>query len=552
MTATSRRSARRGCLLALAGAAVVAVVGLFVVYRVLDTDALRRVAEARLTAVFGEPVTIGRMRGSVFPVPAVTGGNIRIGERMEGAAPSVGVRRIRILPQWRTLLSKPVVIDAVEIEGLAVTLRRERNGRWVLPGAARPAPSAGGGAGGGAAGIPGLPGGPATEAVSVRGIRLRNGRLAVVDAARGDGDGSTEVAAITDIDAELDEGPRGTGVASMSARLGSSPLTGSMEIGAQGLEAELRAPSIANADLPAVFGLLGSRMPAGLSIGGAAPLDLRLRIARDSGALTASGRLQAATVNFGTLAVANFAAPFRVADDVLVVDPLAFSAYGGTGGATLRVRYGSQPAAWTLDTRVQEVDINALLSAATTARDRLLGTGRITGRLQGTAQAPFDRHISGTLDVTVIDGVIRNFPLLAGLNRALRITGGDASDTRFRRLSATVEIARSVMRTSNTVLEAGEMTATAAGTITFDRAIRMTGTAVFSREASARMIAAVKEISGAKNERGEVEVPFGITGTTDRPGFSVNMGAILDRALKKELQRNLKKGLEQLFRRPKP
>jgi hypothetical protein len=336
----------------------------------------------------------------------------------------------------------------------------------------------------------------------------------------------------------------------MRARLGSSPITGRIDSGPQGLAAEVRAPSIGHADLPALFALLGSQVPAGLSIGGAAPLDLNLRIARNTGALTASGRLQAATVTFGTLGVGRFAAPFRVADDVLVVDPLAFSAYGGTGGGTLRVRYHTAPAAWALETRVAGVDINALLSAATTARDRLLGTGRLAGRLQGTAQAPFDRHITGILDVTVTDGVIRNFALLAGLNRALRITGGDATDTKFQRLAATVEIARGVMRTGNAVLEAGEMTANAAGTITFDRAIDMTGTAVFSREASARMIASVKEISGAKNERGEVEVPFGITGTTDRPQFSVNMEQILNRALRKEIQRNLKKGLEQLFRKP--
>jgi hypothetical protein len=176
----------------------------------------------------------------------------------------------------------------------------------------------------------------------------------------------------------------------------------------------------------------------------------------------------------------------------------------------------------------------------------------VAGGLQGTAQAPFDRHITGTIDVTISDGVIRNFPLLAGLNRALRITGGDARDTKFQRLSATVAIAHGVMRTTNLQLEAGELSATAAGTITFERVIDMTGAAVFSREASARMIASVKEISGAKNERGEVEVPFGISGTTDNPQFSVKMDQILGRALKKEIQRNLKKGLEQLFRKPKP
>ena len=52
--------------------------------------------------------------------------------------------------------------------------------------------------------------------------------------------------------------------------------------------------------------------------------------------------------------------------------------------------------------------------------------------------------------------------------------------------------------------------------------------------------------------QGEVEVPFTITGTTDRPQFTVNMEQILRRAAQKEIQRNLKKGLEQLFRRPKP
>jgi AsmA-like protein len=550
MTANVMRSKRRGCLIALGVATVILLCGAFLVYRALDPDALRGVAEGRLSAVFGERVTIGRMRVALFP-PAVTGTDVSIGTRSKGAAPSVGVRRIRIVPQWRTLLSKPVVIDAVEIEGLAVALLRDRDGRWVLPGASRGGASAGG-AGGAMTGVPGLPGGPGTAPVAVRSVRLRDGRLVVVDAAPSAAKGPREVGAITDIDARLEEGPNGVATASMDAKLGSSPVTGRLESRQQGLSAELHAPSIRNSDLPTVFALLGSSMPAGLSIQEPAPLDLTLQIARATGALTASGGLRARTVRFGTLEVGTVSAPFRVAHDSVIVDPLAFSAYRGTGRATLRVQYGKAPASWTLDTRTDRVDINALLSAATTARDRLLGTGRVAGGLQGTAQAPFDRHITGTLDITVSDGVIRNFALLAGLNRALRITGGDARDTKFQRLSATIAIAHGVLRTTNLLLEAGELSATGAGTITFERAIDMTGTAVFSREASARMIATVKEISGAKNERGEVEVPFGITGTTDNPQFSVKMDQILGRALKKEIQRNLKKGLDQLFRKPQP
>ena len=80
--------------------------------------------------------------------------------------------------------------------------------------------------------------------------------------------------------------------------------------------------------------------------------------------------------------------------------------------------------------------------------------------------------------------------------------------------------------------------------------ITMTGTAVFSREASARMIARVKELSGARNERGEVEVPFRITGSIEAPVFGIDTGQILGRALQKEIQRNIRKGLDRLFRRP--
>jgi uncharacterized protein involved in outer membrane biogenesis len=549
MTADVMRS-KRGCLIALSVAAVILLCGAFVVYRALDPNALRGVAERHLTELFGEPVTIGRMRVSLFPVPAVTGTDIRLGSRTAAAAPSVDVGRIRILPQWRTLLSKPIVVDAVEVERLAVSLRRDRDGRWILPGTGAARRSATSNATG--ASTPSMSGGASTETIAVRHIRLRAGRLGVVDdALRGVG-GAAEVAAITEIDGDLEEGPGGTAAVTMRAKIGASPVTGRIDSGPQGLAAKVQAPSLGSRDLPVLFALLGSRMPAGLSIGGKAPLDLALRIARDTGALTASGRLQAGSVAFGTLTVTNVTAPFRVASDVLTIEPLTLSTYGGAGRSRLRVQYGTTPVGWMLDSRVDGLDLNAFLSANTTARDRLLGTGRIAGRLQGTAQPPVERRIGGTLDVTVSNGVIRNFPLLAGLNRALQITGGDTNDTKFQRLSATVEIARGVMRTGNAVLEAGELTTTAAGTMTFERAIDMAGTAIFSREASARMIATVKHISGAKNERGEVEVPFTITGTTDRPQFSVNMEQILRRAAQKEIQRNLKKGLEQLFRKPKP
>jgi uncharacterized protein involved in outer membrane biogenesis len=543
---------RRGCLLPIAIAAVLLLGAGFAAYRALDTEALRVLAERQATALLGEPVTIGRMRVHVFPVPAVVGTDVRTGSGGAVAGPSVSVRAIRILPQWRTLLSKPLVIDAVEIEGLAVVVRRDREGRWILPGPA-PEPRSTGGvtAGGGAVGgVPGLPGGPASEALAVHRVGVRDGRIAVLDEVLRTRDGTAEVAVISGIEAELAQRPDGAGALSMRAALGGSPLTGNIDMGPQALSGSLRSTSLRSEDLPALFALLGATAPASLAIAGAAPLELTVRVARDTGAMTASGQLKAARVRFDTLAITDVAAPFRATTSEVIVAPLTFAAYGGTQRGTLRVRHDQAPAAWTLDTRADGLDIDAFLSANTTAADRLLGSARIVARLRGTTEAPVERHTSGTMDVALSNGVIRNFALLAALNRALRVTAGNDSDTRFERLSATVDLGGGVMRTRNASLHAGELTALAAGALGLDGTIDMTGTAAFSREASARMIASIREISAASNAQGEVEVPFRITGSVDRPAFAIDAEALLGRAIRKEINRNIRKGLERFLRRP--
>jgi uncharacterized protein involved in outer membrane biogenesis len=540
-------SRRSGCLLVAAITAVLLLVGAFAAYRAVDAQALRLVAERQLTTIMGEPVTIGRMSLSLFPVPAVTGTDVRIASAPADGAPGVSVRAVRILPQWRTLLSRPVVIDAVQIEGLTVMVRRDRERRWILPGPPAP-PASGGGAFGG---VPGLPGGGASETVAVHRVRLRDGRIAIVDDVLRTPAGSAEVAAITGIDADLEQRPGGGGTLSMHGALGGSVLTGNVAMGPEGLSASLQSPSLSAQDLPALFaGLLGSSAPAGLAIAGDAPLDVTMQVARDTGALTATGRLGAARVQFGTLAITNLAAPFRLAEDVLVVKPLTFSTYGGSERGTLQVWPRRTPTAWTLDTRLEGLDINAFLSANTTAVDRLLGTGQLVGRLRGSTDLPVERHTSGTVGVVLSNGVIRNFALLAAINRALHITGGDAKDTRFERLSATLALAGGTIRTDDALLTAGELTATAAGTISPERTIDMTGRAVFSREASARMIASVKEISGARNPRGEVEVPFTISGSVEAPAFAIDTQQILGRAIRKEIERNIRKGLDRFLRRP--
>jgi uncharacterized protein involved in outer membrane biogenesis len=531
----------RRSLVIVAGV-VAALLALAVVgYWLLDPNVFRERVEHELSSRLGQRVTIGHLAATLFPTPAVTGTDVRVEGVDPGRAPAVSMRAIRILPAWRTLLSHPIVVDAVELQGLAITLRRDAEGRWILPGAGTTPP--GTGASGGGAAVPGLPGAAESAAVAIRRVRVRDGRVIVADP-------SATMVVLDRIDADLSERSGGTGSLTLRGVLGHSAITGLVESGPQGLAAAVQAPSLESRDLPAFFALVGSAVPPDLSIAGPAPLDLKIAIARDTGALTASGLLRIDRLRFGSLSATKVAAPFRIANETVSIEPLSLGAYGGAGRSVLRVRYGQPRTPWTLDAEVNDFDVNALLSATTSARDRLLGKGRMTARVHGTAESPAARHLAGPLDLVVSNGVIRDFRLLAAINSALRITGGSGDDTRFERLSATLDVANGVLHTSNVLLSAGELTVRAAGTMTFEHALDMKGIATFSREASGRMIASVKEVSGAKNEQGEVEVPFAISGSTDQPVFRIEVEQILGRAVQKEIQRNIRRRLGDLFKKP--
>ena len=170
------------------------------------------------------------------------------------------------------------------------------------------------------------------------------------------------------------------------------------------------------------------------------------------------------------------------------------------------------------------------------------------------------RGLEGRMTVNVANGVIREFPLLSAINRALRLAEGDARDTRFERLSATLAFAGNVVRpsadalgpghatTDDLVMLAREVRVEAAGRIGFDRSLDLAGVAVLSPERTASAIRSVRELSGLRNDRGELELPLTITGTLDNPTFGIDLKAIIARSIKEELRR----GIRKLFRRDLP
>jgi hypothetical protein len=220
-----------------------------------------------------------------------------------------------------------------------------------------------------------------------------------------------------------------------------------------------------------------------------------------------------------------------------VFEPTRFTLYGGSHSGRIEVSFPSEAPRWTLASRVSGMDLNAFLDALAAGDQGIEGTAAATASLRGRIDQALAESVSGRADLTITDGVIRQFPLLATINQVLRLAEREGSDTRFERLSATLALGGGGAATDDLLMQAGHVRVRAAGRIGFDRSLALRGVAVLSQERSAQAIASIHELSGLRNADGEVELPLIIGGTTDQPSFGIDLKAALSKGIKDELRR---------------
>jgi hypothetical protein len=245
-------------------------------------------------------------------------------------------------------------------------------------------------------------------------------------------------------------------------------------------------------------------------------------------------------------------APIKTDGVKLTFDPTTFTMYGGTHRGSVTIDLSKTPARWSLVGRVSGVDVSGFLRDFTGRDQRLDGTASAVPALRGIVGEPIPQTLDGRMQLDVVNGVIREFPLLTAINRALRLAEGDARDTRFERLSATLMFESRAARSSagarapgyatteNLVMQARDVRVEAAGRIGFDRSLDLAGQAVLSPEKTAGAIRSVRELSGLRNDRGELELPLTIAGTVDTPSIRIDLKTAVGRSIKEELRRRLR------------
>jgi hypothetical protein len=508
------------------GLVLVAIAGAFFFVRSsLNPAAIRGAAEARLSTLLGQPVSIGSVSISMFPVPAVIGSNIAVGPERE--RPELSLDRIRIVPRLRSLFGGAYVVREVVLEGLTVGIVRELRGQWKFPSL-----------------IP-APGGDAGRGLVVESVRLRGGRVRVFESS---GAGALrETSAIEDVEGEAVAVAGGLELQAIRGRIGGSAIAGNASVNEVEARVSLTMPEIRGDDVPAVLGLAAAEPPAFVGLPKPASASFEVRFDRANSRLSGSGSLRAPEVSFYSLTLNGFEAPMETDGVRLRFAPATFTLYGGAHRGEMVVDLSTARARWALDSHVSGLDVGRFLSALAGGDQRIAGTGAAAATLNAFVGDALPQGLAGRMQVTIANGVIREFPLLAAINRTLRLAEGEGRDTKFERLSATLAFAArgSAATTNDLSLQAREVQVKAAGRIGFDRSLDLSGVAILSPDRSAPVVRSIRELAALRNDRGELELPLRISGTLDDPSFAIDLKAAVGRTLKHELQRRIR----DLFRR---
>jgi uncharacterized protein involved in outer membrane biogenesis len=515
MANTMRRLGITACVIAALGVAAA-----LWIRQSLAGGQLDALVETQLSAMLGQPVSIDRMDIELFPQVAVGGGPVRVGAA-KTRAPALQIAHVRVVPRLQSLWKRPLVIERIELDGFDVSILRDRQKRWHVPRAV-PVPTAGEGAG-----------------ARLEQVQITRGRISVFDEAPG---GSiSETARIQDIETAVAVEKAGLRFSPVSASIGRAKVTGEARTDAATVRLSSAAPAIADDDLPIFLRLLGSERPDFLRLPGGASASADVHVDRASSRLGGTGTLQAAEVLFGTVKLQRFASPFTVTHTRVDFNPMSFSLYGGEQQGNATIQLMDSPATWTSGSRVKGLDVGDFLAALTGRDQRLDGTGSITAALQGRIGEPLERTLVGRTGILVTDGVIRDFPLMASINRALKVNEETSRDTRFERLSASFQVLGGQAATEDLVLEAGDVRLAAQGRIGADRSIAMSGQVTLSANRVARAITHVRELARLKNSRGEIELPLTISGSLDAPSINVDVKAAIVEGIGDEIKRRLRR-----------
>lgn len=239
-------------------------------------------------------------------------------------------------------------------------------------------------------------------------------------------------------------------------------------------------------------------------------------------------------------------ASVRMRGAVLTVEPLSFTLYGGRTTHGFEVDMAPAEPAFRLDSRLEGVDMNALLADGADLKDTLYGKLFMNCNLsgQGFEEGEMGKRLAGGAHFELRDGYLNTVNYLKKIQVAAGLVGIrkglDEGSTRFHRFDGDIDIGKSRFRTENSRMVSEDLDIRIKGNMDFDLKLDLYATTYLSKELTAQ-IKDSREKNFFLSDDGRATLPAHISGTLEDPHVRPDMEAILKKAGKKYLEEKIGK-----------
>jgi uncharacterized protein involved in outer membrane biogenesis len=214
----------------------------------------------------------------------------------------------------------------------------------------------------------------------------------------------------------------------------------------------------------------------------------------------------------------------RVYSDRAELWPISMGMYGGTLQLSSRVDRVTEPARFTANVQLRNLDVAKLLDVSPSARGKIGGTGELDLQLLGSLSDAWKKTLSGTGKFAVRNGHLPGVNL-AGAAESVMKMAGVGSDTPFTVLDGDLTIADQRVASKQIHLDSSAGIVDLRGSLGLDSTLDYQGS-VTVNPASALGTGAVGSIVGGLigSRVGKITVPFALEGTIESPKVKPGKG----------------------------
>ncbi|MFZ0961491.1 MAG: AsmA family protein [Terriglobia bacterium] len=464
---------------------VLVVVALAIIIpMIFNIDRYRPRVIAQIQQATGKPAHIGHLALSIFPEVAIRVDDFSLGNpRGFPTGDLARVKRVHVAVNPFALLHRKVEITSLDLDDLTLDMLEDTHGKWNFENSPAPDPP---------------PGDPPADPPGDNSASFALGVISKLTVERGHFAAASLLA---------------SGVPGPSLMEGHGASIDLRQVNLNALTTlSLRRPASAPGEFAALAGWFNTIVYA----------------ADAQGPVVAQGTLKADALQIGDVAVTKLKSKVRLYPQQVFIDDLDLKCYGGSATGNLSLDFAGPNLAYSVDARLNGVNVGDFLSAFPQAKGMLTGTLDGTAKANGTIVHSSDplAGITASGQAAIRNGRMPSLQLnanLLGLVKLAKVGPANGDPSAFSSLSADFRIADARLSSNQIALVGNGVNVDGSGSMTMagEGSLEYQGKASLAASGNNPLATVLGGMAGATFAHGKMTFPFAVGGTFAKPKFTL-------------------------------